>query len=162
MKELLIFLVLIFFIKSKELNKALNVGSTTIEKKKIGIPIAKPTRVLINNKREPTTTIKQTTTRPTTTKTTTTTKPATTIKQTTTIKPTTTRPTTKTKSTSKIISCTGGRVVGGACKCPKGYKYYNGKCTTQTPVKCLGGKISGNSCICPKKTKLINGKCIGV
>ena len=150
MKELLIFLVLIFFIKSKELNKALNVGSTTIEKKKIGIPIAKPTRVLINNKREPTTTIKQTTTRPTT------------IKQTTTIKPTTTRPTTKTKSTSKIISCTGGRVVGGACKCPKGYKYYNGKCTTQTPVKCLGGKISGNSCICPKKTKLINGKCIGV
>ena len=66
------------------------------------------------------------------------------------------------KPTSKIISCTGGRVVSGTCKCPNETKYYNGKCVKETPVKCLGGQISNNSCVCPQKTKLQNGICIGV
>ena len=49
---------------------------------------------------------------------------------------------------------------GKICKCPKGFRNYNGICYKDPPVKCEGGRISGNKCICPSRTKLINGKCI--
>ena len=57
------------------------------------------------------------------------------------------------------ISCIGGRIVSGICKCPKGLKLYSGMCVNKIPVKCEGGTIKDNSCICPARTKLINGRC---
>ena len=70
--------------------------------------------------------------------------------------------TTVVKKTSKIIACSGGRVVSGACKCPTGTKYYGGKCSRFAPVPCLHGRISNNKCVCPKRTRLKNGSCVKV
>ena len=57
------------------------------------------------------------------------------------------------------ISCIGGRVVGGVCKCPTGYRNYGGKCSKNT-IRCSGGHVSGNKCVCPLKKKWKNGACV--
>ena len=57
------------------------------------------------------------------------------------------------------ISCSGGRVVGGVCKCPTGYIYSDGKCSKQSVVKCKGGKVIDNICSCPSATRLERGIC---
>ena len=142
MKGLLIFLLLIFFIESRVPNNTIvkstntrkpNKNSTQVSGSKL--PITKPIS------------------KPTS-------KATTKMTSRTDSKPKTSK--IQSKPTSKIISCTGGRVVSGICKCPNETKYYNGKCVKETPVKCLGGQISNNSCVCPQKTKLQNGICIGV
>ena len=69
------------------------------------------------------------------------------------------------KKTTKIVSCIGGRVIGGFCYCPKGYKKYNGNCLnsdTIKAVKCQGGIVFGKRCKCPQKKKLINGICVSI
>ena len=63
------------------------------------------------------------------------------------------------------ISCIGGRVVGGVCKCSSGYRNNGGRCVKQSTipsVKCSGGTVSGNKCTCPSRKKLKNGVCVKV
>ncbi len=61
------------------------------------------------------------------------------------------------------ISCIGGRVVGGVCKCPTGFRNYGGRCSkpnTHSTVRCSGGHVSGNKCTCYNGKKLKNGVCV--
>ena len=57
-------------------------------------------------------------------------------------------------------TCIGGRLVGAAYQCPKGFICHHGKC--QKPIKCINGKLQENGCTCPKRTKLIGGICVKV
>ncbi len=58
------------------------------------------------------------------------------------------------------ISCSGGRVVGGICKCPTGYKNNGGSCQKSSTVRCNGGTVNKNVCSCPPRKKLKNGSCV--
>ena len=71
------------------------------------------------------------------------------------------------KKTSIIVPCFGGRVIGGFCRCPRGYKKYKGNClnlfTDKEPsLKCQGGIVLGKRCKCLQKMKLINGRCVSI